>query len=238
MTDAPVLTALHEGWGELVLNRPERRNALAPASAQALREGLGALLGGGARVVLLRGEGGTFCSGLDIDLFQGDAARGWAADWTGFHRDLYACPAVVICALDRYAINAGAALALGSDLMVAGEGAVLTVLAALYGGVTWSGSGIEEVRAAVFAALVGSLAALVLANRSFSVALGVSLRRPNPALWTVMLVSALLLGLAMVVPALRSVLGFSEPSALILSLAGLTSVALLPLLGRIARRRG
>jgi enoyl-CoA hydratase/carnithine racemase len=127
VTDALVLTAFHEGWGELVLNRPERRNALAPASAQALREGLGALLGGGARVVLLRGEGGTFCSGLDIDLFQGDAARGWAADWTGFHRDLYACPAVVICALDRYAINAGAALALGSDLMVAGEGAVLTV---------------------------------------------------------------------------------------------------------------
>jgi enoyl-CoA hydratase/carnithine racemase len=127
VTGAPVLTALHEGWGELVLNRPERRNALAPASARDLREGLAALLQGGARVVLLRGEGGTFCSGLDIDLFQGGAGAAWAADWTGFHRDLHACPAVVICALERYAINAGAALALASDLMVAGEGAVLTV---------------------------------------------------------------------------------------------------------------
>jgi hypothetical protein len=47
-----------------------------------------------------------------------------------------------------------------------------------------------------------------------------------------------LLGLALAVPALRSVFGFAEPSALILSLAGLTSVALLPLLGHIARRRG
>jgi enoyl-CoA hydratase/carnithine racemase len=123
----PVLATPHEGWGELVLNRPDRRNALAPESAKALREGLSDLLAGGARVVLLRGEGGTFCSGLDVDLFQGGAGAAWAADWTGFHRDLHACPAVVICALERYAINAGAALALGSDLMVAGEGAVLTV---------------------------------------------------------------------------------------------------------------
>jgi enoyl-CoA hydratase/carnithine racemase len=125
VTDAPVLTVLHDGWGELVLNRPDRRNALAPQSAADLREGLAALLASGARVILLRGEGGTFCSGLDVDLFGGGGD--WAADWTGFHRDLYACPAVVICALERYAINAGAALALGSDLMVAGEGAVLTV---------------------------------------------------------------------------------------------------------------
>lgn len=127
MSIGPVLATRHEGWGELVLNRPDRRNALAPESAKALREGLADLLAGGARVVLLRGEGGTFCSGLDIDLFQGGAGAAWAADWTGFHRDLHACPAVVICALERYAINAGAALALGADLMVAGEGAVLTV---------------------------------------------------------------------------------------------------------------
>lgn len=127
MSDAPVLAIPQEGWGELVLNRPGRRNALAPGSAAALREGLSTLLAGGARVVLLRGEGGTFCSGLDVDLFQGGAGAAWAADWTGFHRDLHACPAVVICALERYAINAGAALALGSDLMVAGEGAILTV---------------------------------------------------------------------------------------------------------------
>ena len=127
MSDAPVLAIPQEGWGELVLNRPGRRNALAPDSAAALREGLSTLLAGGARVVLLRGEGGTFCSGLDVDLFQGGAGAAWAADWTGFHRDLHACPAVVICALERYAINAGAALALGSDLMVAGEGAILTV---------------------------------------------------------------------------------------------------------------
>ncbi|MFM8820843.1 MAG: enoyl-CoA hydratase/isomerase family protein [Phenylobacterium sp.] len=127
MTAGPVLSDAHEGWGELVLNRPERRNALAPGSAAALRSGLADLLAGGARVIVLRGEGGTFCSGLDVDLFQGGAGADWARDWTGFHRDLFACRAVVICALERYAINGGASLALGADLMVAGESAVLTV---------------------------------------------------------------------------------------------------------------
>lgn len=127
MSAGAVLAAVHDGWGELILNRPARRNALAPESAGALREGLAGLLAGGARVILLRGEGGTFCSGLDVDLFQGGGAGGWGADWTGFHRDLYASPAVVVCALERYAINAGAALALASDLLVAGEDAVLTV---------------------------------------------------------------------------------------------------------------
>jgi len=117
-------------------------------------------------------------------------------------------------------------------------GAALAMLAALYVGVTWAGHSVEEARAAVFAALVGSLAALVLANRSYSVALGVSLRRSNPALWTVLLVSVSLLGLAMTVPALRSVFRFGEPSAVTLGLAGMASMALLPLLGWIARRRG
>ena len=108
MTQGVVLAAGHDGWGELVLNRPERRNALAPDSAAALRLGLAELVAGGARVILLRGEGGTFCSGLDVDLFRGGAGAAWAGDWAGFHRDLHACPAVVICALERYAINAGA----------------------------------------------------------------------------------------------------------------------------------
>jgi hypothetical protein len=53
-----------------------------------------------------------------------------------------------------------------------------------------------------------------------------------------MLVSVSLLGLAMTVPALRSVFRFGEPSAVTLGLAGMASVALLPLLGWIARRRG
>jgi enoyl-CoA hydratase/carnithine racemase len=126
-----VQTALHDGWGELVLSRPHRRNALIGPMVVELRAGLADLLAGGARVVLVRGEGGAFCSGLDVDAFAERPAPSWQAsfadDWAGFHRDLYRCPAVIIGALERFAINAGGSLALACDLLVAGEGAYLMV---------------------------------------------------------------------------------------------------------------
>lgn len=122
---------LHDGWGELILSRPERRNALTGPMAAALRAGLAELLAGGARVILVRGEGGAFCSGLDVDAFAAQPAPAWRAawadDWAGFHRELYSCPAVIVGALERFAINAGSSLALACDLLIAGEGAYLMV---------------------------------------------------------------------------------------------------------------
>lgn len=129
---APVARAeRHDGWGELILARPHRRNALVGPMVDELRAGLADLLAGGARVVLIRGDGGAFCSGLDLDAFGQQPAPPWRAgftdDWAAFHRELYRCPAVVVGAMERFAINGGAALALACDLLVAGEGAYLVV---------------------------------------------------------------------------------------------------------------
>jgi enoyl-CoA hydratase/carnithine racemase len=122
---APAFAVAHDGWGELVLSRPERKNAVIGPMAVALREGLKELLQQKARVIVLRGEGGAFCSGLDIDAFNAKPAPDWLASfgeqWMAWHVDLYRCPAVIICALERYAINGGASMALGSDLLIAGE---------------------------------------------------------------------------------------------------------------------
>jgi enoyl-CoA hydratase/carnithine racemase len=122
---------MHEGWGELVMARPERRNALTGPMVGDLRAALAELLAGGARVILLRGEGGSFCSGLDLDAFAAEPPPawrdGWQAAYAGLHRELYACPAVIVGALERFAINAGASLALACDLLVAGEGAYLLI---------------------------------------------------------------------------------------------------------------
>jgi enoyl-CoA hydratase/carnithine racemase len=119
----------HDGWGELVLARPERRNALIGPMATQLRAGLAELMAGGCRAIVLRGDGGAFCSGLDVDAFAAapDWRESWAGEWAGFHRDLYSCPAVIVGALERFAINAGSSLALACDLLVAGEGAYLLV---------------------------------------------------------------------------------------------------------------
>jgi len=127
----PVRTVVHDGWGELVLSRVHRRNALTGAMAARLRAGLAELLAGGARAILLRGDGGAFCSGLDVDAFAAKPPPAWLAtwpgDWAAFHRDLYHCPAVIVGALERLAINGGASLALACDLLVVGEGAYLMV---------------------------------------------------------------------------------------------------------------
>jgi magnesium-transporting ATPase (P-type) len=122
-------------------------------------------------------------------------------------------------------------------LGLAQGGAAFAVLGSLYAGLSLAGQPAEQVRAAVFTALVCTVAAMVLANRAFSVPLSTSLRRPNAALWWVLAATAALLALTMGVPSLRALFGFASPSALPLALAGATSLALLPLLGALARRR-
>jgi enoyl-CoA hydratase len=53
--------------GYITLNRPEKRNALNPLVWNALDEAIEmAEKDGEARVVLVRGEGGSFCAGLDL----------------------------------------------------------------------------------------------------------------------------------------------------------------------------
>ena len=47
--------------------------------------------------------------------------------WPAVHAALYRCPAPVVLAMEKYAINAGASLVLASNVVVAGEGAFLQV---------------------------------------------------------------------------------------------------------------
>jgi enoyl-CoA hydratase/carnithine racemase len=127
-----VLLARHEGWAEIVLNRPDRRNAIDGALADALADALAAV---GAdptlRAVVLRGAGGALCSGLDLKAFGATPRPAWVdgfgARWRAVHVALTSLPCVLVVALERFAINGGAALALAGDLAVAGESAFLQV---------------------------------------------------------------------------------------------------------------
>jgi len=63
------------GIAELVLNRPERMNTMAPAFFPALRDAVQALDDAGAtRVLVVRGEGRHFCAGMALDTFAPDGA--------------------------------------------------------------------------------------------------------------------------------------------------------------------
>jgi enoyl-CoA hydratase len=83
------------------------------------------------RALVLRGAGGAFCAGLDLKAFGATPAPDWVAGfpaaWRRVHVALASLEAVLVVALERFAINGGAALALAGDLAVAGESAFLQV---------------------------------------------------------------------------------------------------------------
>lgn len=110
------------------LNRPDRLNAL----NQPLTDALLAYFEGkrrdtATRVIVLRGAGRGFCSGADLKAGdQPDRLRdGPNGDW--MLRDLLkamrACPQPIICLVHGAAAGGGLAIALASDVIVAGESA-------------------------------------------------------------------------------------------------------------------
>lgn len=117
---------------EIVLNRPERKNAVTGPLARALHAAVDAAeADSSVRVILVRGESGVFSSGLDLKEFNADPRPDWLPEfqgvWRGLHERLYAYNKAIVCVLEGYAINAGSALALAADYIVAGETAFLQV---------------------------------------------------------------------------------------------------------------
>lgn len=110
--------------GRIVLNRPERANALTCAASRALVCAIDEMLERKPRVVLLAAEGRIFCSGGDIDEF---VAVGKALDalvddvLTPLHPALYrlaTAPIPVVAAVNGPVAGAGIGLALCADFVL------------------------------------------------------------------------------------------------------------------------
>jgi enoyl-CoA hydratase/carnithine racemase len=120
----------------VTLGRPERRNAMTPAVWHGLAE-IGASLPPDVRIVVVRGDGPSFCAGIDLNLLSGangdepvaspadpDFEQKVASYQAGYLwlRD----PAIVsIAAVQGHAIGAGFQLALACDLRILTEDAKL-----------------------------------------------------------------------------------------------------------------
>ncbi len=134
-TDSEALVkveTLDNGVVEVILNRPQRRNALTGPLAVELAGALRDVATNEAvSVIVIRGEGGAFCSGLDLKEFSQDPQPAWVADfphmWREVHEALFDLPCIVVGALERAAVNGGASLALACDFLVSGEEAFLQV---------------------------------------------------------------------------------------------------------------
>ncbi len=113
---------------EIVLSRPERKNAITADMAEQLRDAIHHVsTDTNTHCILLRGDGGVFCSGIDLNVSGDGKKPGPMPAWPEVHAALYASPVPVVVALERYAINAGAALALAAPVVVAGETSFLQV---------------------------------------------------------------------------------------------------------------
>ena len=123
---------------ELILDRPERKNALVGPLVEQLRDAvLAASDDEDVGCILLRGAGGAFCSGLDLDAFSASPPPEWhsrfSESWLDLHVALFESPKPVVGALERYAIAGGSGLALACDLLVVGEKSFLHVAEAHVG---------------------------------------------------------------------------------------------------------
>jgi enoyl-CoA hydratase/carnithine racemase len=113
------------GVRRLTLNRPEKHNALSPLLVDNLVAALEAAgQDDGVRVLIIRGNGPSFCAGADIEAYfltnEGANDIGLSALWDGIE----GLPKPVIAAVHGWAITGGFLLAYCCDLIVASHDAV------------------------------------------------------------------------------------------------------------------
>ncbi|WP_158916739.1 enoyl-CoA hydratase-related protein [Caulobacter sp. S45] len=125
------LEATRDGVAVVMLNRPQRGNALGRTDIAALTEAFTTLQGAeGVRIVFLRGAGDTFSMGADpgemratLDTVEEDI-RLYALDVAHMLQALRAIPALTVALVDGSATSLGAALVAACDMAAATERAV------------------------------------------------------------------------------------------------------------------
>ncbi|HWN98401.1 MAG TPA: enoyl-CoA hydratase/isomerase family protein [Blastocatellia bacterium] len=109
--------------GRLTLNRPELLNAMnyqgaldMNRAAEMIREDPD------LRLVLIRGAGRAFCTGIDLKQLQaGETPQEYYEKWDRALRILEQSEKVLICAMRGYALGGGLQLALACDIRIATE---------------------------------------------------------------------------------------------------------------------
>jgi enoyl-CoA hydratase/carnithine racemase len=113
---------IDEGIGEIVFNRPEKRNAFTNAMFVDFYDTLRSLEVQALKVVVIRGEGASFCGGVDLNEVanpvKSKAPPSMAVDMAALYRNTRP---VLIAAVNGPTLGLGASIAMSCDMVVAGE---------------------------------------------------------------------------------------------------------------------
>jgi len=130
-SDEEILTEVKDNIGYVVLNRPEKKNALNSSMRKKLRKTLQTIQEeANIKVVVIRGAGGSFCSGQDLEEFVdkqqdnaelvGEVLREEYLPLIQVLRDL---KKPTVAAIEGAAVGAGLSLALACDLRLCNSSA-------------------------------------------------------------------------------------------------------------------
>ena len=112
----------------VTLARPERRNAFDAGLIRELADAFADV--GDARVVVLAGEGPSFCAGADVEWQRSSIDLSYDENIEDYRRlsrmlrSIWLCPAPVVARIQGYALGGGSGLTACVDVAVAGEDAV------------------------------------------------------------------------------------------------------------------
>lgn len=114
---------------QIILNRPEKKNAISPNLLDGLSETLKEIRGDkDIRVVVVKGAGKNFCAGADVANFEGmkpyEAFQFSQKIQSVFER-IEEHPKPVIASIDGFSLGGGLELAMACDLRIASSSAKL-----------------------------------------------------------------------------------------------------------------
>ncbi|WP_106177219.1 enoyl-CoA hydratase/isomerase family protein [Prauserella shujinwangii] len=131
MPATPLAVEQHEGVCWLRLNRPHRRNALEPQLIARLNEEIShAIDDQDIAVVVIAGNGRSFCAGADLRYLLGHAHAGgdpvpFLTEVSRCFDRIEQCPKPVIAAVHGHVVAGGLELALACDIVIAEAGTLI-----------------------------------------------------------------------------------------------------------------
>lgn len=130
MTYETVRMEVADKVATLTFNRPDRLNALTPTLFREAMAAIDAAVAGGARALIITGEGRAFSSGADLsgdgkDALSDDLGEEIDRSYNPFSRKLAELDIPVIVAINGPAVGAGCGFALSGDIILMARSAYL-----------------------------------------------------------------------------------------------------------------